>query len=257
MFQSFSSIDTTSRGFRVNSIDLSSLRGGQVSRNNNLKLDEAAVQIFLKTCSDLLSANSLYIPIKVLLLVNLAVFIMWRVCPTEFMVDHFIDSPKNRRNGRWWCGMGASISHIDFAHLAGNIGAYALCGPPTLRFLGSFKFVTMMLISAYLSPMIAGWLSKLQHIYKSVDNGAPTLGFSGLVATLMVTNAISEIKDYGQVVDHRKGDVISHLKSVQWLCMAATGDCFGLVAKLTMPIIIYINMNTIIMYIVNMLRIVC
>jgi membrane associated rhomboid family serine protease len=233
MPKSLSPLHTTSRVFRLHNVeDLLTLRGGQVS---NSDIDEAKLEKFIKLCAELLSADIFYLPIKVLLLVNAAVFLMWRVCPTSFMIDNFIDSSKNRRNGRWWCGMLASISHIDFAHLAGNIGAYAVCGPPSLKFLGTFKFVTTMLLSSYLSTMISVWLTQLQSLYKSVDMiEFQGLGFSGLVCTLMVTYVMSERADHRQGA-RRASIMNSQLSSGKLLYTIAIGDCVGLINNFIMP----------------------
>lgn len=142
--------------------------------------------------------------VKVLLLLNLTIFYAWHYLPHEFMKKHFLDDSTNRKHGRWWCGLGASLSHSDLNHIAGNIGVYAILGPRTANYLGNTWFAMFVLFSGHFSSYFGSvWMNAIEpRVYDTVNflsgeclliqkSPRASLGFSGIVAAMSVIFAFA------------------------------------------------------------------
>jgi len=167
--------------------------------------------------------------IQFITVVNCAIFLMWRFVDLKFMEKHFISSPKNRKNGIWWSEFLSSFSHIELHHLAGNLAALTLFGPPSVSYLGNIRFFIFVTFSSVLGSLLEITLSDSSFVPDRVKK-AKSLGFSGINSALFVvffhrspqtkllsSNQVLTVKDalYSAIISDLIGFVLDSLEVLE------------------------------------------
>mmetsp|Transcript_28632 Transcript_28632/g.39372 ORF Transcript_28632/g.39372 Transcript_28632/m.39372 type:complete len:140 (+) Transcript_28632:232-651(+) len=119
---------------------------------------------------------------------------MWYAEENDFMSKHFISSPENRKNGIWWSDFLSSFSQIEPYHLAGNLAALIIFGPPSAAYFGDVRFY----IFITLSNLLCNWMESIRRDSKFASKrikDMKSLGFSGINSALFVVYAICRPKE--------------------------------------------------------------
>jgi len=144
--------------------------------------------LFLNAVNSVFSSKSA--PVQYLGLINIIIFFMWSFNnESEFMLKNFISSPQNRKMGYWWSDFLSSFSQIEPYHLAGNLAALTIFGPPSVTYLGEARFYSFVTLSVLLGNWFQGVWRNSQFAIKRIKS-ASSLGFSGINSALFVIYAI-------------------------------------------------------------------
>eukprot|EP01091_Cochliopodium_minus_P007468 TRINITY_DN17352_c0_g1_i1.p1 TRINITY_DN17352_c0_g1~~TRINITY_DN17352_c0_g1_i1.p1 ORF type:complete len:250 (+),score=40.29 TRINITY_DN17352_c0_g1_i1:35-751(+) len=118
--------------------------------------------------------------IKIVMGINVAVFVSWQYYDRRFMKENFTFSLESMKN-RPWTIVTSGVSHKDFLHLIFNtLGLYFL-GAPIIGLLGSGRFVGFFIASNAVSfvsnTMYYNYLSP--QFFRAPAMDIPSLGCSG------------------------------------------------------------------------------
>lgn len=128
-----------------------------------------------------------------LILVNVAVFMLWRIADRKFMIKNFMISLDNVRSGRVHTMITSAFSHIEVGHLISNMIGLYFFGMNIGR-----NFGPEFLLKLYLSGAVVGSVFYLvQHAFMSSSSEnkrmwsidpsrIPALGASGAVNAIML-----------------------------------------------------------------------
>jgi len=126
------------------------------------------------------------VAVPVILGVNIAVFLAWRMIPLRpFLDDNFVVSLTRVGSGMVWTLLTAAFSHFELWHLALNMIVLWSFGSVLERLLGVRRFVGFYLIAAV--------VASVSHCFVSVLLGRPdipALGASGAVSGLLLVYAL-------------------------------------------------------------------
>jgi membrane associated rhomboid family serine protease len=116
--------------------------------------------------------------INVIIIINIAVFVMWQGVNTDFMASNFLVSWDALADGRWWTLITSVFSHNAFYHILINMLVLKNFGDLIIRFMGRQKFIIFYLV--------AGVVASLGHSAVSAfivgDPSIQALGASGAIA---------------------------------------------------------------------------
>ena len=122
--------------------------------------------------------------VKVLLVANVVVFLLWLWAgvPIPVMASHFLVSWEHLTAGRIWVLVTALFSHNLLFHLLVNMIVLTSFGPPLERSMGTGRFVAFYLV--------AGVVGSLAHALTSAfligEPGQPALGASSALAGVLL-----------------------------------------------------------------------
>lgn len=111
--------------------------------------------------------------------INTAVYLLWKVAPTPFMIKHFSNSLSSLKNARFWTSFTSNFSHMSFFHLAANMYLLNRFGHDVAEILGMERFSIF-----YCTAGVASSLASLA-FRRFTKSNVISLGASGaVVATL-------------------------------------------------------------------------
>lgn len=110
---------------------------------------------------------------------NIAVYLLWKGAPTNFMVRHFANSLESIRRGRVWTSFTSNFSHMSVFHLGANMYLLNRFGNDVAQVLGSQRF--------YLFYGTAGVASSLASLTfrRLTKSNVLSLGASGAVVSVL------------------------------------------------------------------------
>jgi membrane associated rhomboid family serine protease len=183
--------------------------------------------------------------IKALCAVNGLLYLVWNIFGTtsiaaeQVLHDHFTSSVSNLRLNRWWTLLTSAFSHSSIYHLLSNTVTLLMIGPPVLRKLGENNFLSLVIVAAVGSSLIANiwnifkiFLSRTFHWKTSYQpNETITnqyqIGFSGVNAALMSAFALT--------FPYSPMNLLGFISvsSIDALIMLLSLDCAGLLLQQT------------------------
>lgn len=120
--------------------------------------------------------------VRAIITINIAVFLMWYLYDTDFMINNFLVSWTALLEGRYWTLITSVFSHNMFLHIFLNMYVLYSFGPVLERGLGSRSFLKFYLT--------AGIISSLSHAAASTwildQPELPALGASGSISGLIL-----------------------------------------------------------------------
>lgn len=128
-----------------------------------------------------------------LIIANVAVFLLWRVADRRFMMDNFMVSLDNFRNGRVHTVITSAFSHVDFEHIISNMIGLYFFGTNIGRTFGP-----EFLLKLYLAGAVGGSVfylvqqaflamsSKERGMFAKDPSKTPALGASGAVNAIIL-----------------------------------------------------------------------
>ncbi len=124
-------------------------------------------------------------PVLGLLSVNSAIYVLWRLAPTRFMVRNFTSAAAFALR-RPWTLITANYSHGGATHLGGNMLMLAILGPGIVQNLGSTSRFTELYTLSGVVGMSASALWK----FGANRRFDPTIGASGAVLGLFAAEIV-------------------------------------------------------------------
>ncbi|MGE4632200.1 MAG: rhomboid family intramembrane serine protease [Planctomycetota bacterium] len=116
--------------------------------------------------------------VKLIVAINIAVFIAWHVAPRNFMQYEFMTSWLHLSTGRIWTPLTAAFSHYSFFHILINMLVFLSFAPVLEARWGKARFLAFYLGAAVFSSLLHA--SMVQFGWRD----APALGASGAVCAV-------------------------------------------------------------------------
>ena len=120
--------------------------------------------------------------LKVLLILNIAVFICWQILPVEFMAENFLVSWTGVMSGRFWTLLTSVFSHNSFFHLFLNLFALQSFGSAVESYTGSRRLLQLYLLTGIAGSVLHCVVSDALLGYPEL----PALGASGAVCGIIL-----------------------------------------------------------------------
>ncbi|WPU66802.1 rhomboid family intramembrane serine protease [Peredibacter starrii] len=120
--------------------------------------------------------------VNVIVAINILVFCLWYVMPTEFMFYNFLVSYTGLTEGRIWTLITSVFSHNSFFHIFVNMYVLYGFGQAMESVMGTKRFVSFYLLAGILASLTHSLVSA----YIIHDPDLPALGASGAVAGLIL-----------------------------------------------------------------------
>ncbi|MGE4619740.1 MAG: rhomboid family intramembrane serine protease [Planctomycetota bacterium] len=121
--------------------------------------------------------------VKLIIVINVAVFIAWNFSPGMFMREQFMTSWHALASGRIWTPLTAAFSHYSFFHILINMLVFLSFAPILEQRWGKRRFLGFYLGSAIFSSLLHCSMS--QFGWRDV----PALGASGAVCAVTTAYA--------------------------------------------------------------------
>ena len=120
--------------------------------------------------------------VNLIIAINILVFCLWYILPTEFMFYNFLVSYSGLVEGRYWTLITSVFSHNSFFHIFINMYVLLGFGQAMEMVMGTKRFVTFYLLAGILASLTHSLVSA----YILHDPDLPALGASGAVAGLIL-----------------------------------------------------------------------
>lgn len=120
--------------------------------------------------------------VKVIITLNIIVFIMWHILPESFMTENFLVSYAGLMAGNYWTLITSVFSHYSTFHIFINMYVLFGFGQAMESVLGTKRFVSFYLIAGIFASLTHSLVSA--HLLN--EPGLPALGASGAVAGLIL-----------------------------------------------------------------------
>ncbi len=120
--------------------------------------------------------------IKVLIALNILVFLGWYVLPTDFMFYNFLVSWDHLRFGKYWTLITSVFSHNQAFHIFFNMMVLRSFGPLMIDLLGKKRFISFYLIAG----IVASFAHSAVSAFYLHQPELPALGASGSLAGIIL-----------------------------------------------------------------------
>lgn len=120
--------------------------------------------------------------IKVLITLNILVFLGWYILPAEFMFYNFLVSWLHLVDGKFWTLITSVFSHKEALHLFFNMMVLRSFGPFMIEILGKKRFLAFYFIAG----IVASFAHSAVSAFYLHQPELPALGASGSLAGIIL-----------------------------------------------------------------------
>jgi hypothetical protein len=92
--------------------------------------------------------DSLSIPVQTCLVINVAVWILWKISSKQWMINNFTENKENLNQKRVWTYDTHAFSHDSLMHLIANMVCLTSIGPEIAELITAQQFFVIVVTSA-------------------------------------------------------------------------------------------------------------